>query len=170
MSEGDGPVTLRAARVDDLPAVQAIYAAEVATGTASFELEPPDLAEIARRHARVRALGWPWLVAEQAGAVAGYAYVGTYRERPAYRFTVENSVYVAPRARGRGIGRALLQAVLAEARSAGARQVIAVIGDSANQGSIELHRRCGFVEVGVLRAVGRKFDRWLDTVLMQKSL
>ena len=162
--------TLRPIDEADLPAVLAIYAQEVRHGTASFELEPPDLAELRRRHARVRALGLPWLVAEAARGIAGYAYATSYRERPAYRFTVENSVYVADWARGQGIGRALLKRLVADARTAGARQMVAVIGDSANLGSIALHRACGFTEVGVLREVGRKFDRWLDTVLMQRML
>ena len=162
--------TLRPVAESDLPAVLAIYAQEVRHGTASFELEPPDLAELGRRHARVRALGLPWLVAELPRGIAGFAYASSYRERPAYRFTVENSVYVADWARGRGIGRTLLLQLVAEARAAGARQMVAVIGDSANLGSIALHRACGFADVGVLRDVGRKFDRWLDTVLMQRAL
>jgi phosphinothricin acetyltransferase len=164
------PFTLRPAATVDLPAVRAIYAQEVRCGTASFELEPPDLAEMGRRHDRVRALGLPWTVAALPLGIAGFAYASSYRERPAYRFTVENSVYVADWARGQGIGRALLEAIVAEARAAGARQMVAVIGDSANLGSIALHRACGFTEVGVLRDVGRKFDRWLDTVLMQRAL
>ncbi len=161
---------VRSALPSDLPAVQAIYADEVRHGTASFELEPPDLAEVQRRHARVTALGLPWLVAESAPGIGGFAYATSYRERPAYRFTVEDSVYVAAWARGRGLGRVLLEAVVAAARTAGARQMVAIIGDSANLGSIALHRHCGFAEVGVLREVGRKFDRWLDTVLMQRAL
>jgi phosphinothricin acetyltransferase len=145
---------LRSALAADLPQVQSIYAVEVTTGTASFELVPPDVAELGRRHARVVALGLPWLVAESADDIGGFAYATSYRERPAYRFTVEDSVYVATWARGRGLGRALLEAVITGARDAGARQMVAVIGDSANQGSVALHKACGFADVGVLRDVG----------------
>ncbi len=161
---------LRAMQPADLPAVQAIYAVEVRQGTASFELEPPDVAAIAARWAKVKACGLPWLVVDTEHGVGGYAYATPYRERPAYAATVEDSVYVAPWARGRGLGRMLLAEVIAAAGSAGMRQMVAVIGDSANLGSIRLHRRCGFVHVGTLRHVGRKFDRWLDTVLMQREL
>lgn len=164
------PFELLPAEPSDLPHALAIYATEVRHGTASFELEPPDLDELARRHAKVRDLGLPWLVAAGPGGIGGFAYATSYRERPAYRFTVEDSVYVAEWARGMGLGRALLEAVIAAAGSAGARQMVAIIGDSANLGSIGLHRACGFAEVGVLRDVGRKFDRWLDTVLMQRTL
>ena len=116
------------------------------------------------------ARGLPWLVAEADGAVAGYAYAGPYRARPAYRFTVENSVYVAPAMAGRGLGRALLTRLLALCEAAGCRQVVAIIGDSANAASIGLHRACGFRDVGVLRAVGFKHGRWVDTVLMQRAI
>jgi phosphinothricin acetyltransferase len=161
---------LRPAAPADLAGIQAIYAVEVDKGVATFELAAPDTAEFARRLTKVQALGLPWLVAELEGQVAGYAYAAMYRDRPAYRFTVEDSVYIARWARGRGLGRRLLEAVVAEAREAGMRQIVAVIGDSANQGSIRLHSRCGFGNVGTLREVGFKFDRWLDTVLMQRSL
>jgi L-amino acid N-acyltransferase YncA len=161
---------LRQAQERDLPEMLAIYAAEVRHGTASFEIEPPDLDELRRRHAKVAQLGLPWLVAQCPEGIGGYAYATSYRERPAYRFTLEDSVYVADWARGHGLGRAMLAAVIAAAGAAGARQMVAVIGDSANRGSIRLHHACGFVEVGVLRDVGRKFDRWLDTVLMQRTL
>ena len=130
----------------------------------------PISAEIAHRLGQVRRLGLPWLVAEIDGRLAGYAYAALYRARPAYRHTVEDSVYLAPWARGRGVGRSLLDAVIGGARDAGARQMVAVIGDSANLGSVRLHRACGFLEVGVLREVGFKLDRWLDTVLMQRRL
>jgi phosphinothricin acetyltransferase len=163
-------IHVRPAGMADLPAIQAIYALEVLEGTASFELEPPDEAELARRLAKVEAAGLPWLVAELDGRVRGYAYAAPYRERPAYRFTAEDSVYVARDARGLGVGQALLEAVLAGARRAGMRQVVAVIGDSANTGSIGLHAACGFVHAGVLRDVGFKFGRWLDSVLMQRAL
>ena len=161
---------LRQAAERDLPAITEIYGHEVREGTASFELEPPDLPEIAHRLGQVRRLGLPWLVAEIDGHLAGYAYAALYRARPAYRHTVEDSVYLAPWARGRGVGRSLLAAVIGGAREAGAHQMVAVIGDSANLGSVRLHRACGFVEVGVLREVGFKLDRWLDTVLMQRRL
>jgi phosphinothricin acetyltransferase len=161
---------VRSAEAVDLPEVLAIYAQEVLHGTASFEIEPPDLAELARRYERVRKLGLPWLVAEYHEGIAGFAYATTYRDRPAYRYTVEDSVYVAPGARGAGLGRTLLEGVISRASMAGARQMVAVIGDSGNVGSIRLHRACGFVEVGILREVGLKFDRWLDTVFMQRRL
>jgi L-amino acid N-acyltransferase YncA len=161
---------LRRAEPADLTDIQAIYAAEVREGAATFELEPPDCAEIALRLAKVQTLGLPWLVAELDDQVAGYAYAAMYRERPAYRFTVEDSVYIARWAQGRGLGRRLLEAVVTGARSVGMRQMVAVIGDSANLGSIRLHRACGFADVGTLRDVGFKFDRWLDTVLMQRAL
>jgi L-amino acid N-acyltransferase YncA len=161
---------LRLAEEQDLPAIAEIYGHEVREGTASFELEPPDLGEIAHRLGQVRRLGLPWLVAEIDGRLAGYAYAALYRARPAYRHTVEDSVYLAPWARGRGVGRSLLDAVIGGARTAGAHQMVAVIGDSANLHSVRLHRACGFLEVGVLREVGFKLDRWLDTVLMQRRL
>lgn len=154
----------------DLDQVQAIYAREVQEGTASFELEPPTIVEFEMRWKKVSARGLPWLVVECDGRLAGYAYAAAYRERPAYDFTVEDSVYVADWARGGGVGAVLLAAVVAEAQRAGMRQMVAVIGDSANHGSVRLHQACGFVEIGILRAVGRKFDRWLDTVLMQRTL
>jgi L-amino acid N-acyltransferase YncA len=163
-------VRLRPAEAGDLAAIAAIYTPEVLEGTATFELEPPDAAELGVRLAKVRALGLPWLVAEAGGRIAGYAYAAMHRDRPAYRFTVEDSVYLAPWARGRGIGRPLLEAVVAASREAGMRQMVAVIGDSANLGSIGLHRACGFLDVGTLRDVGFKFGRWLDTVLMQRPL
>ena len=161
---------LRPAEQADLPAIQAIYAAEVRDGAATFELEPPDTVELGLRLAKVQSLGLPWLVGELDGRAAGFAYASMYRDRPAYRFTVEDSVYVARWARGAGLGRQLLEAVVAGSSAAGMRQMVAVIGDLANQGSIRLHRACGFDDVGTLRDVGFKFDRWLDTVLMQRSL
>lgn len=161
---------LRPAMERDLPGIAAIYDREVREGTASFELEPPSHEELARRLGRVRDLRLPWLVVKTEDGLAGYAYATLYRERPAYRHTVEDSVYVAPWARGNGIGRSLLDAVIAECRSIGCHSMIAIIGDSANLGSIRLHRACGFIEVGVLREVGLKFGRWLDTVLMQRRL
>ncbi|WP_244914049.1 GNAT family N-acetyltransferase [Methylobacterium frigidaeris] len=161
---------LRLCREDDIPAVTAIYFHAVATGRASFELEPPDEAEMGRRRAALVAGGYPYLVAERAGAVVGYAYAGPYRTRPAYRGTVETSVYLRPDQAGRGLGRRLLERLIAEATAAGFRQMVAVIGDSHNVASIALHAALGFRHVGVLTSVGWKHGTWLDTVLMQRPL
>ncbi|HEV3183917.1 MAG TPA: GNAT family N-acetyltransferase [Xanthobacteraceae bacterium] len=160
---------IRAAVAADIPTITRIYAHAVRFGTASFELEPPDEAEMARRQRTLIDDGFPYLVAESDGAVVGYAYAGPYRTRPAYRFSVENSVYVAPEAHGRGIGRALLDRLIAEATARGFRQMIAVIGDSDQAASIALHRAAGFRHVGTIAAVGFKHDRWLDSVLMQRG-
>ncbi|KMO38973.1 GCN5 family acetyltransferase [Methylobacterium tarhaniae] len=174
MAQDDGipgdDVVLRPCREADLPAVTAIYARAVITGRASFELEPPDEAEMGRRRAALVDGGYPYLVAERAGAVVGYAYAGPYRTRPAYRGTVENSVYVRPDQAGRGLGRLLLERLIAEATAAGFRQMVAVIGDSHNAASIALHAALGFRHVGVLASVGWKHGAWLDTVLMQRPL
>jgi phosphinothricin acetyltransferase len=163
-------LVIRAAAPADIPAITRIYAHAVRFGTASFELEPPDEAEMARRQRALIDGGFPYLVAEADGAVVGYAYAGPYRTRPAYRFSVENSVYVAPEAHGRGIGRALLDRLIAEATARGFRQMIAVIGDSDQAASIALHHAAGFRHVGTIAAVGFKHDRWLDSVLMQREL
>ena len=162
--------SIRPATPADIPAITRIYAHAVRHGTASFELEPPDEAEMMRRMRALFDGGYPYLVAEAEGAVAGYAYAGPYRTRPAYRFSVENSVYVAPEAHRRGIGRLLLDALISECEARGYRLMIAVIGDSAQTASIELHRAAGFKLVGAFEGVGYKFDRWLDTVLMQRPL
>jgi phosphinothricin acetyltransferase len=162
-------VLIRAATPADIPAITRIYAHAVRHGTASFELEPPDEAEMTRRMRALIDGGYPYLVA-QNDAVVGYAYAGAYRARPAYRFSVENSIYVAPDAHRRGIGRALLDRLIAECEARGYRLMIAVIGDSAQTASIELHRAAGFRLVGAFEGVGYKFDRWLDTVLMQRAL
>lgn len=154
----------------DLPAITGIYAYEVRNGLATFEEVPPSAAEMGARRDEVLALGLPWLVAEREGRVLGYAYACLYRARPAYRNTVEDSVYVAQDARGQGIGRALLGTLIARCESGWHRQMIAVIGDSANHGSIELHRSLGFADVGTLKAVGFKHDQWVDTVFMQRAL
>ena len=155
----------------DLPQIQAIYAHHVATGTASFEEEPPDLAEMTRRCDALLAVGLPYLVAaEPDGKILGYAYAGPFRPRRAYRFSVENSIYTRPDSAGKGIGRALLTALIRQAAAWGARQMIAVIGDSGNAGSIGLHKALGFQPIGVIRSVGFKHGRWLDSVLMQLSL
>ena len=164
------PTTVRASRDDDVPAIQAIYAHHVLHGTASFELDPPDLEEIGRRRADVLRNGFPYFVAESEGRVLGYAYANFFRMRPAYRFMVENSIYVSHDAAGRGIGRALLAELIAGCEAVGCRQMLAVIGDSGNVASIGLHAACGFRFCGVVRASGWKFDRWLDTVLMQRDL
>ena len=147
-----------------------IYGDAVRTGTASFELEPPSLAEMTERRAALQAGGYPYLVALQAGRVAGYAYASAYRARPAYGATVENSVYVDPACQGRGIGLALLRALVAHCEAGPWRQMVAVIGDSANLASQRLHSAAGFSLVGTLRSVGFKHGRWLDTVLMQRPL
>lgn len=165
------PVSLRDSRDHDLPSIHAIYAHHVRHGTGSFELEPPSLEEMASRRADVLRNGFPYLVAtDAADRVLGYAYANFFRTRPAYRFTVENSIYVADGERGRGVGGRLLRRLMERCEAAGCRQMLAVIGDSANTGSIALHARCGFRFAGTLRSTGWKFDRWLDTVLMQKEL
>jgi phosphinothricin acetyltransferase len=162
--------SIRPAKPHDVAAITRIYAHAVRHGTASFELEPPDDAEIARRYAALHDGGFPYLVAELDGVVAGYAYAGPYRARPAYRFTVEDSVYTDPAMQRRGVGRALLERLLIDSQARGFRQMVAVIGDSAQLPSIELHRAAGFRMVGTFEAVGFKFGRWLDSVLMQKAL
>jgi L-amino acid N-acyltransferase YncA len=162
---------IREAADADIPTITAIYAHAVHHGRASFETEAPDEAEIARRRAAIVSLGLPYLVAElPAAGVVGYAYAGPYRPRPAYRFSLENSIYIAPDRQGAGIGAALLPALITRTEALGYRQMIAVIGDSANHASIRLHARCGFVHVGVLPAVGWKHGQWLDTVLMTRAL
>ena len=162
--------SVRPATPADIPAITRIYADAVRHGTASFELDPPDEAEMARRQRALLDAGYPYLVAEADGSVLGYAYAGPYRARPAYRFSVENSVYVAPQAHRRGTGRALLARLITESEARGYRLMIAVIGDSAQVASIALHRALGFKLVGAFEGVGYKFDRWLDTVLMQRAL
>ena len=164
------PIALRAAAEGDLAAVAAIYAHHVRTGTATFELEAPDTAEMVRRWLDVTARGLPYLVAFAGGELIGYAYAAPYRARPAYRFTIEDSIYVRADAQGRGVGRALLAQLIDDSARSGARQMIAVIGDAANEASIRLHATLGFRRVGVLSSVGNKFARWLDVVLMQRAL
>lgn len=154
----------------DLPAIAEIYADEVLNGLATFEEVPPDVAELGRRWQAVLDMGLPYLVAEQDGRVLGYAYAGLYRSRPAYRNTIEDSVYVSREARGQGVGKALLAELVARCDDGWRRQMIAVIGDSANRGSIELHRSLGFEEIGTLKAVGFKHGQWVDTVYMQRPL
>jgi len=161
---------IRPAVTADLAAITEIYDHAVRFGTATFELIPPDLAEMARRFHALKDGGFPYLVAALEGQVVGYAYAGAYRPRPAYRFTVENSVYLQPAIHRRGIGLQLLQELIVESESRGYRQMIAVIGDSANAGSIGVHTRCGFQMIGTHPNVGFKFGRWLDTVMMQLPL
>ena len=153
-----------------MPAVQAIYAEHVLHSLATFELEPPSLDEMLRRFMQIRELGPLYLVAEREGVVVGYCYATLYRPRPAYRNTLENSVYVQSGLAGQGVGRLLLQALLARAEQGGWRQMLAIIGNSENAASIALHERLGFRHVGVFKAVGFKHGRWLDTVLMQREL
>jgi phosphinothricin acetyltransferase len=175
---------VRDARSEDLSHVQRIYAHHVRHGLASFEETPPDLAEIARRHEAVVRLGLPYLVAEAGGSSAhagtlatdagrnllGYAYAAPYRPRPAYRFTLEDSIYVDEAAAGKGVGRALLAELIRRCEGLGYRQMLAVIGDSGNAGSIGLHGALGFKRAGLFKAVGFKFGRWVDSVVMQRAL
>ncbi|MEO7338107.1 MAG: N-acetyltransferase family protein [Caldimonas sp.] len=163
-------VLIRPSTAADLPAVTAIYGWNVRHGTGTFELEPPSLADMTLRHDDVLSKGLPWLVAEADGGVLGYAYANHFRPRRAYRFCLEDSVYLDANATGRGVGRLLLAELIARCEAAGARQMLAVIGDSANVGSVELHRSLGFESIGTMNSAGWKFDRWLDVVLMQKSL
>ena len=161
---------IRPTSAADLPAITEIYAHEVCFGTATFELVPPDLAEMTRRFQALIDGGFPYFVAVLDGGVVGYAYASSYRPRPAYRFTVENSVYLRPATHRRGIGRQLLERLVAECEARGFRQMIAVIGDSANAASIGVHAACGFQMIGTHPHVGLKFGRWLDTVMMQREL
>ena len=162
--------SVRAATAGDIPAITRIYGHAVKHGTASFELEPPDEAEMAHRMQTLLDGGYPYFVAETDGALVGYAYAGPYRPRPAYRFSVEDSIYIDPSAHRRGIGRVLLEHLIAECERRGFRQMVAVIGDSAQTASIELHRALGFRLVGTVENVGYKFDQWLDSVNMQRPL
>jgi L-amino acid N-acyltransferase YncA len=163
--------SIRTATTDDAASIAAIYAHHVLTGTGTFEIDPPDVGEITARMGKVAARGWPWLVSVDGdGVIVGYAYAGPFRERAAYDFTVEDSIYLAQSAQGKGVARALLLALIDACQLAGAKEMLAVIGDSENHASIGLHRALGFDDVGVLRKVGIKFGRALDVVLMQKSL
>jgi L-amino acid N-acyltransferase YncA len=164
------PLTLRPSTDADLPAVQAIYAQAVLEGTGTFETEVPTVEEMGRRRAEVLGRFLPWLVAERDGIVLGYAYANYFRPRLAYRFCVEDSIYLSPAAQGQGVGRLLLAELIARCEAAGARQMLAVIGDAHNAGSIGVHRALGFEHTGVLKSAGWKFGRWLDVVLMQRTL
>ena len=167
---------IRSATSNDIDAIAAIYRHHVLTGTASFEEVPPSEAEMAARFVAIQERGLPYICLEGAmepggsARLLGYAYAGPYRPRSAYRFTVEDSIYLAPEAAGRGYGKLLLSKLIEECRARELREIVAVIGDSANHASIGLHRRLGFRDVGILRQVGLKFGRWLDTVLMQLTL
>lgn len=163
-------IAIRPATPDDIPEIAAIYGECVLTETASFELEAPDEAEMGRRMRILLDGGYPYVVAADAGRVCGYAYAGPYHARPGYRHTVEDSVYLAAEARGQRLGRALLDVVIGEAEARGFRQMIAIIGDSRHTRSIRLHQAAGFEKIGTLRDVGYKHGRWLDSVLMQRSL
>jgi len=163
-------LTLRPATPADIPAITAIYGPNVRDGIASFEYEVPDEVEMAKRQAAILSGGYPYLVATIGGGVVGYAYASAYRTRPGYRFAVENSVYVSPAAQGKGVGKALLDRLIDECAARGYRQMIAVIGNLGNHGSIALHRAAGFTVVGVLPSIGWKLNRWVDCVLMQRAL
>ena len=154
----------------DLPAITRIYGHHVLNGTGTFETTPPTEDEMAARRADVLGKNLPWLVVEQDGQVLGYAYGNWFKPRPAYRFSVEDSIYMAPEAAGKGLGRALLTELLAQLERGGTRKVMAVIGDSNNAGSVGVHRALGFTLVGTVASCGWKFDRWLDIVIMEKTL
>ena len=163
--------TARPSQALDLPAITAIYRHHVLNGTGTFEIEPPSLSDMQTRREDVLSKGLPWLVAEaDDGSILGYAYANWFKPRPAYRFSAEDSIYVADPARGQGIGRLLLDALCERCAQAGVRKLIAVIGDSQNTGSVGVHHAAGFTHAGTLQAVGWKFDRWLDVVMMEKSL
>ena len=161
---------LRAANTDDVAAIQVIYAYHVRHGLSSFETEPPHYNEMRQRFASVVDAGFPYLVAVDSGEVLGYAYANHFRTRPAYRYAVEDSIYVRADATGKRIGTLLLNALIERCAASGLRQMLAVIGDSGNTASIAVHRRCGFEHVGTMRSIGRKFDRWVDVVVMQRAL
>jgi L-amino acid N-acyltransferase YncA len=163
-------ISIRPAALSDIAAIARIYADAVAHGTASFEIEPPSEAEMTRRQQALLGKGYPYLVADVANIVAGYAYAGPYRDRRAYDWCVEDSVYVAPGFHRKGIGRRLLMRLVSEADARGYRQMLAVIGDSANAASVAVHAAVGFRLVGTFQSIGFKHGRWLDTVLMQRPL
>ncbi len=164
------PPLIRPSTPADLPQITAVYEWNVLNGTGTFELEAPDLAEMTHRRDDVLGKGLPWLVAERDGQVLGYAYANHFRPRPAYRFCLEDSIYLADAARGQGLGKLLLAELLKLCEARGARQMLAVIGDSANAGSIGVHRSLGFEHTGLLKASGWKFGAWLDVVIMQRAM
>jgi L-amino acid N-acyltransferase YncA len=163
-------LSIRPCAESDMAAIQAIYAHYVATNLATFELEPPSTEQMRARRADILRGAYPYLVAQRDGEVVGYAYGSAYRSRPAYRHTVEDSIYVAPGMRQAGIGSALLRELIRECEARGFRQMVAVVGNSANTGSLRVHEAQGFVHVGTLGCVGYKFGQWVDTVLMQRAL
>lgn len=163
-------IEIRTATAADVPGIAAIYRPAVATGSASFELDPPDDAEMTKRFEAITGAGYPYIVAVRAGRVLGYAYASAYRTRPGYRFTVEDSIYVDEATQGQGIGAKLLDELIVRSTANGYRQMIAVIGDSMNWGSIAVHRKAGFTFVGTIHSIGFKHGRWLDSVLMQRAL
>ena len=162
--------TIRASSDHDIPAITAIYAHHVLNGTGTFETTPPTVQNMAARRADVLAKELPYLVAEEDGRILGFAYCNWFKPRPAYRYSAEDSIYMADGERGRGAGKQLLAALGEQAQAAGVRKLIAVIGDSANQGSVRVHEAVGFTHVGVLKSCGWKFSKWLDVVLMEKAL
>ncbi|WP_291516871.1 GNAT family N-acetyltransferase [Acidovorax sp.] len=162
--------TIRASTDQDIPAITAIYRHHVLHGTGTFEIDPPTETDMQTRRADVLAKGLPWLVAESDGKVLGYAYANWFKPRPAYRFSAEDSIYIAEEARGMGLGRTLLSELIAQAEATGVRKLLAVIGDSTNLGSVGVHKALGFTHVGVMRSVGWKFGAWRDIVLMEKVL
>lgn len=164
------PIVIRDAGVEDMAAVQEIYAHHVLHRSASFEETPPDIVEMIGRRAAIVKKGLPYRIAKLDGAIKGFAYAAPYRHRPAYRYTVEDSVYVADGAGGHGLGRMLLEDLIGKCAALGYRQMVAVIGDTANEPSISLHRKLGFRQAGLLTSVGFKFDGWVDSVLMQRPL
>lgn len=161
---------IRPSQAADIPAITAIYAHHVLFGTGTFEIDPPSQSDMTSRRADVLAKGLPYLVAVDGDKVLGFAYCNWFKPRPAYRFSAEDSIYLAPDAQAQGLGRALLTELAAQAEKAGVRKLIAVIGDSANTGSIAVHRSVGFSHVGVLKSCGWKFDQWRDVVMMDKAL
>lgn len=161
---------IRPSLESDFDAITAIYAHHVLHGTGTFEIEPPSKEDMLTRRADVLAKGLPYLVMEDSRGTLGFAYCNWFKPRPAYRFSAEDSIYLAPEAAGRGLGTLLLTELMVQAERAGIRRLIAVIGDSANQASIGVHRACGFDQVGILHACGWKFDRWLDVVMMERAL
>ncbi len=161
---------IRPSRDEDVPAITAIYAHHVLHGTGTFETEPPSIADMRTRRADVLSKGLPYLVAEQDGKIAGFAYGNWFKPRPAYRYSVEDSIYLAPDQHGQGLGRALLAELLARCEAVGIRKVMAIVGDSANAGSIGVHQALGFTQVGTIDACGWKFGAWRDIVIMQKTL
>jgi L-amino acid N-acyltransferase YncA len=163
-------VRIRTAAPSDIAAITRIYADAVRSGTATFEVEPPTEAEIARRVHALQANNYPYLVAERSGLIAGYAYAGPYHLRPAYRWTVEDSIYLDPQFQRQGIGGLLMRQLLADVETRGFRQMIALVGDSTNAASVALHAAAGFQRIGTLRSVGFKHGRWLDVVMMQRPL